>query len=312
LKTNKFKKDYIKRGLKFSDFERIMLQRLPKNFPYLSNLSDLKFSDMLLVERFNEHHSEKSTYSFIIDSISIGFFNTSIGDRNGLKNHESIFDRHGFTEPDGSRINLTSHQFRHYLNTLASAGGMSALDIAKWSGRKDVRQNEPYDHVSGKEIATMIRNALGNSDKSQGPIALYRNKTLIPRDEFNRLVIPTAHTTDIGYCIHDYSMSPCQEHRDCLNCSEMVCIKGDQVAARNIKRALDESTILLEAAKAEMDAETYGANRWVDHHRNNHERLEQLNQILDNPTIKEGTVIQLFLPKKQLTQDLKRLGNEKK
>jgi hypothetical protein len=70
--------------------------------------------------------------------------------------------------------------------------------------------------------------------------------------------------------------------------------------------------MLLEAAQREMDAETYGANRWVDHHRNNHERLSQLNQILDNPTVQEGTVIQLFLPKKQLTQEAKKLSNDKK
>lgn len=207
---------------------------------------------------------------------------------------------------------MNSHQFRHYLNTLANAGGLNGLDIAKWSGRKDKSQNATYDNVTGREMVQMIRNAIGDADKAVGPIALYRNKSLIPRDEFSRLVVPTAHTTDIGYCVHDYSMSPCEEHRDCLNCKEMVCIKGDKVAARNIKKALDESTMLLEAARNEMDAETYGANRWVDHHRNNHERLSQLNQILDNPTIQDGTVIQLFLPKKQLTQEVKKLSNDKR
>ncbi len=302
----------IKREIKFADFEHVILRRLPASFPYLRKSSDLKFSELLLVGRVNEFHAKKATSPIELEPISIGFFNSSIGDKSGAENHESIFDRHGFTEPDGSRISMNSHQFRHYLNTLAVAGGLGGLDIAKWSGRKDVSQNEAYDHVTGREMVQMIRSAIGDADKSLGPIAMYRNKSLIPRDEFSRLVIPTAHITDIGYCVHDYSMSPCEEHRDCLNCQEMVCIKGDQVAARNIKRALDESTMLLEAAQREMDAETYGANRWVDHHRNNHERLSQLNQILDNPTVQEGTVIQLFLPKKQLTQEAKKLSNDKK
>jgi hypothetical protein len=30
---------------------------------------------------------------------------------------------------------LSSHQIRHYLNTLALAGGLGQLDVAKWSGR---------------------------------------------------------------------------------------------------------------------------------------------------------------------------------
>ena len=310
--ASKNKEEWVKRAVKFADFERVMLSRLPKDFPYLNRSSDLKFSEMLLVGRVNEHVLNKPIYPFLFEPISIGFFNNSIGDKGGAENHKSIFDRHGFTEEDGTRISMNSHQFRHYLNTLASAGGLSGLDIAKWSGRKDVSQNAAYDHVTGREMVQMIRNAIGDADKSVGPIALYRNKSLIPRDEFSRLVVPTAHTTDIGYCVHDYSMSPCEEHRDCLNCKEMVCIKGDQVAARNIKKALDESTMLLEAAQKEMNAETYGANRWVDHHRNNHERLSQLNQILDNPTIQDGTVIQLFLPKKQITQEAKKLSNDQK
>lgn len=310
--SSRGKRVWIKREIRFADFERVMLERLPRSFPYLSRFRDLKFSEMLLLGRVHEFHANKTTNPFLLEPISIGFFNDSIGDKSGAENHESIFDRHGFKEEDGSRISINSHQFRHYLNTLASAGGLNSLDIAKWSGRKDVSQNAAYDHVTGREMVQMIRNAIGDADKSVGPIAMYRNKSLIPRDEFSRLVVPTAHTTDIGYCVHDYSMSPCEEHRDCLNCKEMVCIKGDQVAARNIKKALDESTMLLEAAQKEMNAETYGANRWVDHHRNNHERLSQLNQILDNPTIQDGTVIQLFLPKKQLTQEAKKLSNDQK
>lgn len=295
--------------IKFKDFEALMIGELPKYFPYYSKSSKLKFSEMLLLARVDEFHGNRPTSPFHFEPVSIGFFNNAIGERIGVDGHKSIFERNGYTEPDGSKISITSHQFRHYLNTLANAGGMSALEIAKWSGRMDLGQNDTYDHVSGKEMIKLIRDAIGDAEKSLGPIAMYKNKILIPRDEFGRLVIPTAHTTDIGYCVHDYGMSPCETHRDCLNCNEMVCVKGDQRGTKNIKQALDESTLLLESAQLELDAETYGANRWIDYHRENHERLEQLNKILDDPNVKEGTVIQLFRPKNQLLNNVKRIGN---
>ncbi|MBN0091555.1 integrase, partial [Pseudomonas aeruginosa] len=110
--------------------------------------------------------------------------------------------RFGFVEPDGSPIVVTSHQFRHYLNTLAQAGGLSQLDIAKWSGRRDVRQNEAYDHVTSEQMLQKIRGAVGE-EQMFGSLAELPKKVMIRRDEFARLVIPTAHTTDLGYCIHD-------------------------------------------------------------------------------------------------------------
>ncbi len=67
----------------------------------------------------------------------------------GKEGAPSVFERFGMVEADGTVIRMNTHQFRHWLNTLAQAGGMSQLEIARWSGRKDVRQNAAYDHVSG-------------------------------------------------------------------------------------------------------------------------------------------------------------------
>jgi hypothetical protein len=54
---------------------------------------------------------------------------------------QSIFARYGFTEADGSPIKLTSHMFRHWLNTLAQQGGMGEHEIARWFGRKHSGHN---------------------------------------------------------------------------------------------------------------------------------------------------------------------------
>ena len=180
---------------------------------------------------------------------------------------------------------------------MAQAGGLSQLDIAKWSGRKNVKQNAAYDHVTPGQMIQKIRDAIGDESTMFGPLAELSKKTLIPRDEFARLVVPTAHTTELGYCIHDYTMSPCQVHMDCINCRDLVCVKGDAEKERRLRIQLDEAIYLLRQAEEATKEQYYGSDRWLDHHTSTVERLSELLSIIDNPAVPMGAVIQLSPPK---------------
>ncbi|KGC61411.1 integrase family domain protein [Burkholderia pseudomallei] len=265
---------------------------LPSTFPVLEESTGLKYSEALMVVPKYNFHSKKATYTCVIEAVTIQHINDGLGARleHGTS---SVFDVFGLTEADGSPIRVTSHQFRHYLNTLAQAGGLSQLDIAKWSGRKDIRQNEAYDHVTADEMVATIRDAVGDASKAIGPLSILPKHPLIRRDEFARLMIPTAHTTDIGYCVHDYTMAPCQVHLDCINCQEHVCIKGDETKASRLRRQLMEAEGLLAKAEAAVKDGYWGSDRWLEHHRLTTERLRQLCQIMDDPKVPGGTVIQL-------------------
>lgn len=278
--------------IRFADLEKALIAKLPRNFPVLDGEVGLDFSDALFVFRKNELHAKKSVFNGLVESVTIDQINDALGGRAefGLA---SVFQRYGFSEPDGSHIKVPSHQFRHYLNTLAQAGGMSQLDIAKWSGRKDIHQNTAYDHVSADELVLKIRNALGDDRQMFGPLAELPKRVVISRDEFARLKVPTAHTTEFGVCIHDYTMAPCQLHADCLNCNEQVCIKGDETRAARLRAELGVAIESLEAARLAQGEEAFGANRWVEHHQLTVERLGQLCAILDDPQVPVGAVIQL-------------------
>lgn len=276
----------------FVDAERAVVADLPAGFPVLNAEGHLNYSEALVVLRRNELHPRKATYRCIIDTVTINQVNTGFGSRS-QHGFESMFDRLGFSEPDGSPIRVTTHQFRHYLNTLAQVGGMSQLDIAKWSGRVDIRQNEAYDHVSADQMVAKIRQSIGNESQMFGPLANLPKNIPISRDEFARLKIPTAHTTDFGFCVHDYTMMPCEQHADCINCNEHVCVKGDEHKAAMVKRRLAEARELLARAEAATSEGYYGADRWMEHHQKTVARLTQLVEILDNPSIPTGSVIQL-------------------
>ncbi|HGM4971174.1 integrase [Pseudomonas sp. 7SR1] len=277
---------------RFADVERAAIALLPAGFPLLNAEMDLKFSEALIVVRRNELHSAKGTFGCVIEPVTINQVNTALGTRSEY-GFESMFGRLGFTEPDGSHIRVSTHQFRHYLNTLAQAGGMSQLDIAKWSGRLDVRQNEVYDHVSADQMVAKIRESIGDESHMFGPLAKLPKNIPISRDEFARLKIPTAHTTDFGFCVHDYTMMPCDRHADCINCNEHVCVKGDEGKAMMVKRRLQDAQELLVRAEAATVKGYYGADRWMEHHKKTVLRLTQLTEVLDNPAVPTGSVIQL-------------------
>ena len=131
---------------------------------------------------------------------------------------------------------------------------MSQIEIARWSGRVEVKQNRVYDHMSEFEIVDMIRSR-DDDFVLDGPLEELRQKISeklpIDRKSFNILAIPTAHITELGYCIHDYTMSPCQKHLDCLNCTEQVCMKGDR-RLENIQQIYDQNKALLEKMDSDI------------------------------------------------------------
>lgn len=282
--------------VRFVDFETVVISMLPAGFPFLEKETGLRYCDALLVVRTKELNPQKGTCRCMIEPISIDQINSGLGSRveHGFA---SIFSRFGYMEPGGGPIKITTHQFRHYLNTLAQTGGMSQLDIAKWSGRKDIRQNAAYDHVTPDQMLQKIRDAVGDESQMFGPLAEIPKKVLILRDEFARLRIPTAHTTDLGFCVHDYTMSPCQLHRDCIHCEDLVCVKGDEKKAIRLRQNLDEARELLRKASDAVDEGYAGGDRWLVHHQSTVERLSQLCSIMDDPSVPHGAVVQLASPR---------------
>jgi hypothetical protein len=288
--------DDKRKVVRFRAIEKALLDMLPSGFPILDQENGLKYSEALLVVRINDLHPLRGSYRCMIEPITVDQINTALGGR-VQHGFPSMFTRLDFAEPDGSPIKVTTHQFRHYLNTLAQAGGLSQLDIAKWSGRKDIRQNAAYDHVTPDQMLRKIRDAVGDDSQMFGALAEMSKKVLIPRDEFARLRVPTAHTTDFGFCIHDYTMSPCQLHRDCVHCEDLVCVKGDAEKTQRLRLSLEEARDLLGRAEHAVGEGCAGSDRWLTHHQSTVERLSQLCSIMDDPHVPLGAVIQLSPPR---------------
>jgi len=226
----------------------------------------------------------------VIEPIGHGTIARGLGSGSTL-GFRSVFDELGFVEDDGSPIRIRTHQFRHYLNTLAQMGGLSQLDIAKWSGRTDISQNAAYDHESDRDVLARLTDGFQEQMQLCKPLTGHEERTPIRRTDLRLAPGVAVHTTPFGYCIHDFTMLPCQLHRDCLNCDEQVCIKGDAFREMNIRRHREETRALLAEAMAAKADDVAGADRWVEHQKLTLARLEELCAIFDNPSVPNGAVV---------------------
>jgi hypothetical protein len=278
--------------VKFDDLERAVLARLPEGFPVMDAKTGMRYSEALCLARVGEFDS-KAVYpsQCCFDRIKYSVLKSGL-QSSGI--NRSIFEQRGCRDENGEFLFMTSHMLRHYLNTLVRQSGLlTEEEIAIWSGRMKVSQNSTYNHESDRDVIAKLRDALGDASKSVGPFANIDNRMFIRRDEFATLKIITAHTTEFGYCIHDYSQLPCQVHQDCIHCNEEVCVKGDLRAEENLRKTKVELTRLEEEARAAFSDEVLGSAEWYAYQSKTLERVTQLVAILDDPQVPEGAVIQL-------------------
>jgi hypothetical protein len=287
----------------FHDVEKTVLATLPEGFPIMDGDTGMRYSEALCIARAFEFNSK--THAPLQCSVVPIRYGTLAGALKTNAEKKSIFEQRGLKGADGNYLFITTHMLRHYLNTLVRQDGMlTEMEIAHWSGRRDIRQNKVYDHVSDRDRIAHLRKAVGDPSLAVGPLTNIDNRVFVARDEFANLKILTAHTTDFGHCIHDFAMLPCQLHADCINCNELVCIKGDLEGEANIRRLHAETGALLEKAEAAMNEGEYGANVWVEHQTKTLERAGQLVSILNDPAVPNGSVIQLsgIIPASRLAQ----------
>lgn len=270
------------------------MARLPDNFPWFDKNMEIKYSNALFALNVNQFHGNRGCIPIELHKPTNNFFNNDLIPREALDGkHSSIFDRHGYSAENGERVKLTSHQARHLLNTIAQRGGLSNLEIAKWSGRADVKQNRIYNHMTEYELVGMAER-LDPTKALLGPVGEVAKHLPVTMQEFNTLEHASVHVTEYGYCVHDYTMSPCEKFRDCVNCTEQVCIKGDDTEkADRIKKRLVKSERLFSLAETAVASGEMGADRWYQYHKKTVTRLRELVAILEDPNIKSGVQIKL-------------------
>lgn len=290
--------DYV---VSLEDLNKILRSRLPKGFPYVpfstGNGVQVKWSEALFCCFANQFDKVKPTilselWMPHIDTLNEDLSPTKKKKRgtDELRNVQSIFQRWGYGD-----YSVSTHQFRHLLNTIANTNGMDSMLLAKWSGRADMKQNRVYDHTSVEDrnfsLIEMQKNEVGtvNTD-STFTFQIATPRTL---QELNTKTTLSMHTTEFGLCTHSYIDEPCLKYRNCLNCTEHVCIKGDEEKKKRLQDRLRKEKILWAKDKEAVSKNVTGATVWLGTRELTIKRCEQLIALLDDPNILDGTPLSL-------------------
>ena len=283
----------------FSSLETFVLKKLPANFPILDPVTKMAWHEALFILPEHIFRPNAEPLKYVPAPISLNQLNNQLGaNPEGV----TIFTRHGKTLPDGSPAAITTHQFRHLLNTLAQSKHLSEALIAFWSGRKSIVQNEWYDHLPqeafieaytslGEQVEALSVN--GPLDEKVESVAC---ANMLSRQQALKLELGAIHSTRYGLCRHDFALTPCPKDKDCPGCGEFFFIKGDE---RHYKEAVYQEQMLEAAvmrARDALAAGDSGASRWLTLNIPKLDRWKLVLERMRDPTIPDGAVITLPPP----------------
>lgn len=270
-----------------SDIGRYIRTKLPKHMPFIDGTKELKCSDALFCLPWKSWGSADGIMSGLFEIPSAAPVQKWLS---GDLKAPSVFTRHNLRARNGEALKLRTHQLRHWLNTLALENGVGLIDVAHWSGRRDVAQTDAYDHESDSSALKVLRDSMDKVGTPQGNDP--KRAVLISRADFDALQVATAHVTYFGYCIHDYTMRPCQLHRSCMTCMEHVCIKGNDAHHANITALAAQTASLLETARIASLGGVAGSDRWAQYHEAVLRSCQRAQAVEADSALPNGTAFQ--------------------
>ena len=269
-------------------WQRAVAKR-PEGFPVFDGETGVKWSEALFCMHRNFLHETRGTDWYQLSRPTANTMNDLL---KPTANKKGVPWKLRYREPDGREIRLTTHQARHYLSTIAERGSIAQEDLAKWAGRAMVRDNRVYNHRSERELTEQARTLLAKAGAAEQSTSLRINEPTT-RAEFNLRASGPTHQTAFGACEHDWTMSPCMKHGDCICCAEHVYEKGDPERFALLKARCEHRLQECEKALAAIRGGTQVADRWLEHQLKSLMREMQLVSLLECGDIEAGAEIRL-------------------
>lgn len=308
-------RDYAKRLE--SDSSNISKLKNASSFPYIKydTGSDVrvKWSEALFTMFLYQMNNVRSTDIHNLWIPSIGTLSEDLSTTKKLNklgekvNIKSIFERHNYPS-----YSIKTHQIRHLLTSIAKINGMETELLTKWSGRADVKHNRVYNHTTPEQyndtLAKISRNKI-SENTSLFSIEVFKPSSI---QEINTNTSLTLHQTEFGVCIQSYITSPCTKHRNCITCSEQVCIKGEDIKLKRLKKRLAMDESILEADNLAIKDGSYGADRHYNQRLDTIKICKELIEKLSDESLPEGTLIKVSSEKNMCNLDRALEINNKK
>jgi hypothetical protein len=161
----------------------------------------------------------------------------------------------------------------------------------RWFGRENPRDTEAYRHATVDErlewVKEGIRRGQLSGTKADAFLELPRSK----RDVFLEAEIQAVHVTAFGLCLHDFAVTPCPYHLNCVRgCADYLRTKGSSSERHHLVQIQRGTEQALASAKARGEV----AKAWITHCE---ETLAGVNRALaidEDPTSADGDLVKPF------------------
>lgn len=207
----------------------------------------------------------------------------------GNTNSKSVFERYGKTDADGNPLQITSHQFRHWLNNEMYMGGMSEVQISYQFGRYNKPSNQAYDHRNPILRAKALKEAARNG-KLMGEFgnALKRMK-VVDREAWIKSAFGNVHWGPLGGCADETIRRADAMPKECANCGGLIVVKGDTQGREEASRQLESTEWWLARAAEDVQEGDPNNDLQVRYFRQKATSLRRIIGIHDDPSIPDGT-----------------------
>lgn len=282
----------------FEGLEQWVISHFPASFPILDHETNLYWDEALFVLPRNSLRLNAAISYNVPDCFDTTAFNNQLG---GFTKN-SIFKRNQKFDHLGNPYKITTHQFRHLLNTLAESKFLSQELIAFWSGRKSPRQNEWYNHLPQEAyIEAYVKLGEEGPDlEVYGPLvekanSVARNNAISYEDAM-KIELGSIQATEYGLCRHQFALTPCPKDKNCSACGEFAFIKGDEKSRRSATVQLSIFKKAVAQCRKGVADNLPGAARWLAFNQDKFNRWQLIIDIHNDDSIPDKTLISLPPP----------------
>ncbi|CAG20217.1 conserved hypothetical protein [Photobacterium profundum SS9] len=170
------KKKYLKKDSQFNKVVTHQRKRYPIDYEEL----------LFIIPYGGSNLSRGRIYKNLIIYITPPIMQRFLGSAEGM----SIFKKYELFDEDGNPTELLTHMPRHNINTFLAIAGITDHLQAMLMGRRDIRQNEAYKHLSlAQELESPLPDLLDDFDGGhQFDFFSDTNNPVIQESELNDLV----------------------------------------------------------------------------------------------------------------------------
>ena len=222
-----------------------------------------KLSESLFIAFRNFFHTTRSACQLLVEPM----LHTQIADFITCRgNMKSAFEMFGIREANGAFCRMTTHQLRHWLNHIADKGGLPVELQTRWLGRENAKDTEAYRHATVSERLEWVKMGMREGSLQGTKADIYVELPRGQREAFLDGEIQAAHITAFGICLHDFAVTPCPFHLNCVRgCPDYLRTRGNQKEREHLIQIRTATEQALHAARLRAAHNAGITEPWVRH-----------------------------------------------